>query len=68
MDIKNRLGYIRQTQNGLTQEELARKSGISRHTISEIELGKREPKLRTALTLANALECSVDDIFYIRGG
>lgn len=49
----------------LTQEELAKKSNVSRQTISQIEnnsLNNIESK--TMLKLANALECDIGDIFF----
>lgn len=64
MQLKNQLGHIRESK-GLSQEQLGWKSHISRHTISEIELNKRVPSVRTALLLAKALECTVEDIFKI---
>ena len=66
MKVVNQLGYIRETIQGLSQEQLSRKSKISRHAISEIELGKRVPTLKTALLLAKALNCSVEDIFMLK--
>lgn len=66
MEVVNQLGYVREVIRELSQEQLARKSGISRHTISEIELHKRVPKLATALILADALNCPVEDIFILK--
>nr|DAP40152.1 MAG TPA: putative transcriptional regulator [Caudoviricetes sp.] len=66
MKVVNQLGYIRSTVREYSQEQLARISGVSRHTISEIELDKRVPELRTALLLARALKCSVEDIFFLK--
>lgn len=66
MKIVNQLGYIRSTVREYSQEQLARISGVSRHTISEIELDKRVPELRTALLLARALKCPVEDIFFLK--
>jgi len=65
MKIINQLGYVRELL-GISQEQLARKTGISRHTISEIELQKRVPTLFTALLLSKALNCKVDEIFFIK--
>lgn len=62
MQINNQLGHIRQ-EKGMSQERLSWTSSVSRHTISEIELKKRIPSLKTALLLARALNCSVEDIF-----
>lgn len=48
----------------LTQEELARKSGVSRATISALENGKAEiTTTDTLVKLANALNQRVSDIF-----
>ena len=48
----------------MTQEELAKKSGISRQTISSIETGKCENVLVGTLgSIANALDTTVDKIF-----
>lgn len=66
MKVVNQLGYIRSTVREYSQEQLARISGVSRHTISEIELDKRVPELRTALLLARALKCPVEDIFFLK--
>lgn len=65
MKIINQLGYVRELL-GLSQEQLSRKTGISRHTISEIELQKRIPNLYTALVLSKALNCKVDEIFFVK--
>ena len=65
MKIINQLGYVR-TLLGISQEQLSRKTGISRHAISEIELQKRVPTLYTALALSKALNCKVEEIFFIK--
>ena len=65
MEIDNKLGYLRE-KAGMSQTDLSKKTGISKHAISEIELCKREPKLKTALLIAAALKCKVEDIFSIR--
>lgn len=62
--LKNQLSYIRESK-GLSQEQLGWKSHVSRRTISEIELNRRIPSVQTALLLAKALECTVEDIFEI---
>ena len=48
---------------GIKQAELAEMVDVSRSTLSEIESGKHEPAITTALRLALALHCSVEDIF-----
>lgn len=50
---------------GLTQTELAKRSGISRQTISAIENGKTEElKIGTVKAIAAALETTIDEIFF----
>jgi transcriptional regulator with XRE-family HTH domain len=45
---------------GLTQTDLAAKSGLSLGVIHDYEQGKREPTLRSAVKLAAALGVSVE--------
>ncbi len=50
---------------GMTQEELAEKSGVSRGTISALENGtSKVTTSKTLVNLAHALGTSVDKIFY----
>ena len=50
---------------GITQEELERKSGVSRQTISAIENNRvGDVKIGTLKALAKALETTVDNIFF----
>ena len=50
-------------ERGMTQEELAEKSGVSRVTISMLEAGKqRVTKSTTLVSLADALNVSVGDL------
>lgn len=62
------MGYMireRREELKMTQEELAQKSGISRQTISSIETGKCDNVLvGTLISIAKALETTVDKIFY----
>lgn len=48
---------------GLTQTELERASGVAQDTISQIELGKREPHASTLRKLAEALGVPVAALF-----
>ena len=57
-----RLRYIRE-QAGYSQQDLANESGVSQHTISEIELGRRKPQGRTLRKLADSLGVEVADFF-----
>lgn len=53
---------------GMTQEELAEKSGVSRGTISALENGTERATMTTTLIkLAEALGTTVDCIFFADG-
>lgn len=41
---------------GLTQEQVAERSGVQAGEISRIEAGKRDPQVSTVLKLAKAVE------------
>lgn len=45
-------------QAGVSQDDLARESGVDRTAISTYERGRREPNLRTVVKLARALGVS----------
>lgn len=62
--VKNDLEFVRRLR-GLNRSELAKKSKVRIEAIEEIENGIREPSLVTAILLANALECQVEDLFKI---
>ena len=49
---------------GLTQEDLAAKTGVSRQTIISIEKNKFIPGLDVALNISSSLEVSIDKLFY----
>lgn len=60
----NRLREIREKQ-GMTQEDLAKRSGVARATISFLESGKpTNSQAKTLSAIATALNHSVGDIFY----
>ncbi len=47
---------------GMTQEELAQNSGISRPYLTEIETGKKDGSIRALKALADALDVNVADL------
>jgi transcriptional regulator with XRE-family HTH domain len=51
------------TIRGLNQVELAKASGVSQNTISEIETGRREARPATLRKLARALNVDIADFF-----
>jgi len=57
-----RLADLRRAK-GLSQEELASRSGLHAVAITYIETGKRLPKLNTIYKLARGLEIDVEALF-----
>ncbi|MDI3298016.1 MAG: substrate-binding domain-containing protein [Bacillota bacterium] len=60
--LRNRLRQQRLAA-GLSQQELARRAGLSRQTVSGLEAGRYAPGVEAALRLARALACRVEDLF-----
>ncbi len=48
---------------GMSQEQLARASGVSRQAIAGVESGRWSPSLKVAMAIARALESNVEEIF-----
>ena len=48
---------------GLSQEELAKKCGVSRQTVNAIENNKYDPTLALAFCLATELQITIDELF-----
>lgn len=60
-----KLKEVRQ-KRGITQEELAKKSGVLKTTILDLEDGKiKNVSASTIVNLSKVLNCRVSDIFYI---
>lgn len=51
-------------EQGMTMEELSRRSGVSIGLISQIERGRGNPSFNTLAQLAHALEASIGRLFY----
>lgn len=49
---------------GLTQEELAEKIGIGQQSLSRMETGRMAPKFERLAIIADALDCSVENLFH----
>ena len=49
---------------GLSQEELARKVGVRRETIGNLENGRYNPSLKLAMDIAKVFNTTVEDIFF----
>ncbi len=53
----------RRKELGLSQEELAKRCGVSRQTVNAIENNKYDPTLSLAFALAKELQTTVDTLF-----
>lgn len=57
--------FIRQRRlnKKFSQAELAKKAAVPQSVIAEIETGKsKNPTVETAIRIANALDCTVEDL------
>lgn len=60
--MKNRMKELRE-RDGITQEQLSKKVGVSRQSIVAIETGKYNPSLELAFKIAKEFQCSIEDVF-----
>ncbi len=65
--LGNRLKVAR-AELGISQEELAKRVGVTRQTISSIETGQYCPSTLLAFLLSERLEKAVDELFFLEGG
>ena len=49
-------------ERGLTQEQLAKRSGVSHGYLARLEIGMHDPSLSTLAKLAKALKVTVDEL------
>ncbi len=62
MSLTTKLREYR-ARDKLSQEELARKVGVRRETIGNLENGKYNPSLKLAMDIATVLGCIVGVVF-----
>lgn len=60
--MENHIAALRK-QRRLSQEELAQAVGVSRQTITSLEVGKYTASLSLAFKLARYFGCSIEDLF-----
>jgi molybdate-binding protein/DNA-binding XRE family transcriptional regulator len=63
-ELSNSLKAAR-ARRGWSQQQLADAARVSRQTISGLEAGLYSPSAAVALRLARALNCSMDDLFWL---
>ena len=60
--MKNRIETIRK-EKGITQDDFAKKMGVSRQTISSLEKGRYNPSILLAFKIARYFGMSIEEIF-----
>ena len=60
--MKNRIEEIRNAK-GIRQEELAKKLGVSRQTISSLETGRYNPSIFLAYRIARYFDLTIEEVF-----
>ncbi|KMM37993.1 helix-turn-helix transcriptional regulator [Guptibacillus hwajinpoensis] len=62
--MKNKKLKMARVEHDLSQQELAKKVGVSRQTIGLIELGKYNPTLQLCVAICKALGKTLDELFW----
>ena len=64
--MENQIRALRK-ERGISQEDLAKRCGVSRQTINAIENNKYDPTLSLAFRLSRELGVPVDGLFFPDG-
>ena len=65
--MQNKIKVAR-AENDFTQEDLAKKIGVSRQTINSIEKGRYVPSTVLALKMSRLFSKSVNELFLLEDG
>ena len=65
MSLGKNLQFLRSMHNGMTQEELSEKMGVSRQTISKWEMDRAFPEMEKTIQLSQLFNCTLDEL--VRG-
>ncbi len=65
-EIHSEVRKLRFLNGEMTQEELARRVGVSRQTIVAIEGGRYDPSVSLAIRIARVFAVPVEDVFILR--
>lgn len=59
------MNFIKQyrIKNGLTQDQLAMKIGVTRAAIAQWETGRSLPSARIACRIAEVIGCTIDELY-----
>ena len=67
-DIRNHLRRQRLLADGMTQQDLADRVGVTRQTIFSIEKGRYNPSVGLAMRLARVFGIAVEELFELGEG
>ena len=62
-EIKNKIRRLRFDHGEMTQDQLGKMAGATRHTIMALEAGKYYPSLLLAFRIAHAFRVDVEQVF-----
>jgi len=62
-EMKNTIRRFRFNHGEMTQEELARRAGVTRQTIIALEAGKYVPSLALAFRIARVFGENIEEVF-----
>jgi putative transcriptional regulator len=63
--IKNHIRRLRFEHGEMTQDQLAKMAGVTRHTIMALEADKYLPSLLLAFRIAQAFGVRLEDVFEV---
>lgn len=61
---KNKRMKVARVENDLSQDDLAKKVGVTRQTISMIESGKYNPTLKLCISICKELGKTLNELFW----
>ena len=62
-EIKNHIRRLRFDHGEMTQDQLAKQAGVTRHTIMALEAGKYFPSLLLAFRIARVFGAPLEQVF-----
>jgi putative transcriptional regulator len=65
-EVHSRVRRLRFLEGEMTQEELARRVGVSRQTIVAIEGGRYDPSVSLAIRIARVFGVPVEEVFTLQ--
>lgn len=63
--MQNEIKYYRFLKDGMTQQKLAKRVGVTRQTIIAIEKGTFNPSVKLALKIAGVFGTEVEKLFVL---